>query len=390
MGSESTNVKSFYKDQNIYKEGQAGTTAFLIQKGSVNLFKTQGNKREKFAHLGKGEIFGEMGALAGLPRTETAEAAEYCDVVVISKQLISNLLGQSPKTVKHLVSLLVKKVQAADRRAASGGGTHKNSFLSICRLLEIAYRNHLQTPPQEARKDPNHSLGLKRSDFTKVCKEVLLVTQLDIDLVLEKLGNLNILSIDNRKLDKAFAERFIKISDTANFLQVATNLQKELNDAGLDETELEYIDLFDFAEAVGTNPEIIYKKIAQGELPESLFFFDGKNIRQWAKTKGKEFFQKVTRKKKNIEELEDVNDIVFVDKATLQEAFSSLGYYKIGILLSVAGEEAKNKIVGALSKKIASIVQEEAKGREHVDETEAEDIQDELISMIKTIKGVPA
>jgi flagellar motor switch protein FliG len=103
---------------------------------------------------------------------------------------------------------------------------------------------------------------------------------------------------------------------------------------------------------------------------------------------GTEFFQKVTRRRKRVEDLEDVDDVIFVDKSTLQDVLGSMGYYKIGILLALAGEEARAKLLSTLSKKIAAIVQEEAKTRESIDETEADDVQDELITMIKAAKGV--
>jgi CRP-like cAMP-binding protein len=387
MGSEATNVKSFYKGQCIYKEGQAGSTAYLVQKGAVNLYRVRGNTKQLIVRLGKGEIFGEMGALAGAPRTESAEAAEYCDIMVLSKQLITNLLAQSPKTVRHLVQLLLRKVQAAER-AAAGTKDHKNTFLSICRLLDMASTSHVRLPPAEARKDKTHELGLKRSEFSRACKDVLLVTQVEIDTVLEKLASLKIITLETRKMDKAFSEKFIAIADRNNFLEVAANLQKELRESGQDQCELEYIDIFDFAEAVEADPQIVYKKISQGEVPESLFFFSSQHTLDWARKMGTEFFQKVTRRRKRVEDLEDVDDVIFVDKSTLQDVLGSMGYYKIGILLALAGEEARAKLLSTLSKKIAAIVQEEAKTRESIDETEADDVQDELITMIKAAKGV--
>ena len=77
MTSDISNVKSFNKGQAIYREGQPASTAYLIKKGSVNIFKTQNNKKRVLKRLKAGEIFGEMGALAGAPRTTGAEAAEY-------------------------------------------------------------------------------------------------------------------------------------------------------------------------------------------------------------------------------------------------------------------------------------------------------------------------
>ena len=87
------------------------------------------------------------------------------------------------------------------------------------------------------------------------------------------------------------------------------------------------------------------------------------------------------------EVITDVNDIVHVDNSTLKEVFAKLGYYKLGVLLSVAEEEARQKILGNLAKKIATIVQDEAQQRGPADPAEAEDVSDELIEMIKATKG---
>ena len=99
MASKSTqNVKSFYKGQAIYKEGQKGTVAYMIQKGSVNIYRTVNGRKTIVDRLGKGEIFGEMGALSGQPRANSAEAAEYCDLMVLTEQIIQTLLARCPKT----------------------------------------------------------------------------------------------------------------------------------------------------------------------------------------------------------------------------------------------------------------------------------------------------
>lgn len=217
---------------------------------------------------------------------------------------------------------------------------------------------------------------------------MLLVSQMEIDRILEQLAKLKIVEMSSRQMDKAFAEKFIKLTDPKTFLQVSANLNRELKDREPDACELEYFDIFDFSKEVGSTPEILYKKISQSEIPETLFFFNQKHALEWAQTKEPDFFKTVKRRKKKIEDLEDVNDIIYVDKATLKEVLAKLGYYKIGVLISVAGEEARARILGVLAKKIAKIVEEEAANRPQVDEGEAWDVQDELIGMIKGSKGV--
>lgn len=380
------NVKSFYKGQNIYKEGQKGTVAYMIKKGSVTLYRTVDGRKTVVDRLGRGEIFGEMGALSGQPRANSAEAAEYCDLMVLTEQIIQTLLARCPKTIQHLTKILIKRLRKA--ASAQGQKAHKNSFLSICRILEMAYTCHTNMKPTQIKKTVGHKQGIAVTDFSKQVKNILLVSQLEIDNTIDQLAALNIITITKHGSGKAFAERYVALNDPENFFHVAQNLHKELAKTGALEAELEYIDIYDLADEIEAKTEVLYKKMANMEIPESLFFFHKNSTLTWAGEQEEDFFKRVKRKKKKIQDLEDVNDIIFVDNATCKEVFAKLGYYKLGVLLSVAEEEAKKKILGNLAKKIATIVQEEADNRGPADPAEAEDVSDELIEMVKASKGV--
>lgn len=380
------NIKSYYKDQPIYKEGQKGTVAYMVQKGSVNIYRTVNGKKIMVERLGKGEIFGEMSVLSGTERTDSAEAAEYCDLMVLTEQVIQTLLSRCPKTIQHLTKLLIKRLRKACD--VNPQKTHKNSFLSICRVLEMAYRCHASMKPAEAKRIQGYKQGIAITEFSKQVKNILLVSQLEIDNSLEQLAALKIITLTTQGSGKAFAERYIAVNDLETFFQVASNLHRELSKTSALEPELEYIDIHDFAEEVDAQTEILYKKMANKEVPETLFFFHRNSAMAWADDQEEDFFKRVKRKKKKIKDLEDVNDIIFVDNTTCKEVFAKLGYYKLGVLLSVAEEESKNKILGNLAKKIAKIVQDEAEQRGPADPAEAEDVSDELIEMIKAAKGV--
>lgn len=380
------NIKSYYKDQSIYKEGQKGTVAYMIKKGSVNIYRTVNGKKIMIDRLNKGEIFGEMGALSGSPRANSAEAAEYCDLMILTEQVIQTLLSRCPKTIQHLTKLLIRRLRKAND--ATPQRTHKNSFLSICRVLEMAYKCHTSLNPAETKRMPNYKQGIAASDFSKQVKNILLVSQLEIDNTLDQLAGLKIIGLTTHGSGKAFADRYIQVTDMETFFQVASNLHKELSKTSALEPELEYIDIHDLAKEVDAQTDVLYKKMANMEVPETLFFFNRKSTLAWAEDQEEDFFKRVKRKKKKIQDLEDVNDIVFVDNATCKQVFSKLGYYKLGVLLSVAEEEAKKKILGNLAKKIAKIVQDETEERGPADPTEAEDISDELIELVKAAKGV--
>ncbi|WP_027720568.1 cyclic nucleotide-binding domain-containing protein [Maridesulfovibrio zosterae] len=384
MGASSPNVKSFYRGQEIFKEGQESSVAYMIKKGAVNIFKIQNNEKIILAKLGEGEIFGEMGIIAKGDRSANAEAAEYCDLVVLTDQIILKLLDQCPRTIQYMTRLLVKRLARTGEMISPKG--HMNNFTSICRILDLAYQTHTCMPKDLARKERNHDLGLEYSKFCKTVRGIILVSQSEIDIVINKLKSLKIIEVSDLRTGKAFPDRFIQIADPVNFVEVTTNLFKELQQTAYSSvSELQIVDIYEIADMLGSDPKVLYKKIGQEDFPETMFMFDRNKVSAWASEKEPDYFSKVTKKKKEISELEDIEDIVYVDNATLKEVFTRLGYHKLGLLMSVAEEDARKKILSNLAKKIAKVVQDEV--REHVDESDAEDAVNELFQMVREIKG---
>ncbi|WP_320171600.1 cyclic nucleotide-binding domain-containing protein [Maridesulfovibrio sp.] len=384
MGSSSPNIKSFYKGQEIFKEGQESSVAYMIKKGAVNIFKILNNEKIVLARLGEGEIFGEMGIISKGSRSANAEAAEYCDLVILTDQIILKLLDQCPRTIQYMTRLLVKRLARTGEMISPKG--HRNNFTSICHILDMAYRTHMSMDREQARKERNHDLGLDYSKLCKKIRDIILVTQADIDSVINKLKGLKMIDVIDLRTGKAFPDRFIQIADPANFIEISTNLFKELQQTSFSTTsELQIVDIYEIAEMLESDPKIIYKKIGMEDFPETMFMFDRKKVGEWASEKEPDYFSKVKKKKKDISELEDIDDIVFVDNATLKEVFTRLGYHKLGLLMSIAGEEARKKMLSNLAKKIAQVVQDEVS--EHVDEADAEDAVNELFDMVREIKG---
>jgi CRP-like cAMP-binding protein len=95
LGPKFGTVKEYYKNQTIFKEGQVGNVGYLIRTGEVIIYKTIDNERKVLNKLGPGEVFGEMGIVTQSPRTASAEASEYCDLVVIDKATMHKMLRKA-------------------------------------------------------------------------------------------------------------------------------------------------------------------------------------------------------------------------------------------------------------------------------------------------------
>ncbi|TAN45203.1 MAG: cyclic nucleotide-binding domain-containing protein [Nitrospirae bacterium] len=371
------NIKTFYKGQLICKEGQTGETAFLVKSGAVTIYKTVNNNQVTLAHIKPGQVFGEMGVLSGEPRNASAVADDFCEIIIIDKDVLEQHLRESPKIIQAITKSAIDRLHKTNKKISEQPAG--NVFMSVCSIIEFMYLSN---------NKQGDDTGIPYHEVSQRIREILSIPQLEIDTIIKKLTSINILDVLEKKIGSEVVKS-LKMPDSKTFLKKAKQFYDEYRDTlQYAAQEREFIDIHEFADIVNTTPELIYKKIGTGEIPDNIFFIHKRAAVDWSREVGEGFFKKVKRRSLNIEDLSEVDDIVYVDGNTLQEAFSRLGHYKMGILAFIAGEEAKAKIYANLSSKIAGVVKEQVSARQEVDEIEAGDIEKELILLIKSLKGV--
>lgn len=388
--------KTVHKGQIIFKEGQKSTVAYMLKKGRVSMYRVLGNKKVVLASIAPGQVFGEEGLLASeADRLANAEAEEPCELIVLDRDTFQSMMLKSPGPVQRLTRYLIDQVRTVNAKVAEG--VTGNTFLSVCGVLELMAKAALSEAKQHAG-----STGVSYAELSRVCKEILLVTQLEIDDAVERLRKVQVIEVTDvrtpvmkadalgrkRKTTDFLRDRVVDVPDLSKLMAVARSLSAEMGRPAPFTDCLEFIDIYDLAAMAETSPEMLYKKMSYNEVPEQYILFHRPTVRAWVKEMGPEFFQRVKRKRVKIEDLETVDDVVFVDGPTLQEAFSQLGFHKVAVLASVAGEEARERIFSNLSKKMAGVVREQAQALENLDEMEIADAEDELLETIKSIKGL--
>lgn len=384
-------VKTFHKGALLFREGQASDVAYIIKKGRVAIYRVVNNKRVGLGERGPGEMVGEMGAIAAETRKSFAEALEYTEALVCDQNLLRTMLLKSPRPVQLLTGYLAGRVKALANQITDRPSG--NVFWSICRLTALCW--------QAAGRGETRELSY--AELSRTLKDILLVSQLEIDAVFERLRKLHLVTLTDikgsfprtdpllgrKKPGPTFVrDRILRLPDADTFLTVARNVAKEDRDKADFGVDLEFCDLGDFARAAETSPDILYKKIGYREIPEELFFFHKANMQAFIERMGRDFFRQARRPHLTAADLERLDDIASVDNVSLQEAFSELGFHKVAVAVAVAGEAAREKILKNLSKKIAAVVREEAAALGEPDPDEAADVEKELLDRIKAIKGL--
>ena len=104
----------------IFREGQPGRLAYLVEDGMVELDRLVDGRRVPFLKVGPGGIFGEMAVIDGLPRTASATAIAHTKAVVVSGRVFQAKLNAADPFVRALVRLFVANLRASPPDGALG------------------------------------------------------------------------------------------------------------------------------------------------------------------------------------------------------------------------------------------------------------------------------
>ncbi len=96
----------------IFREGQEGNSAYIVQSGSVEIFKTVDGKDVLLGRIGKGGIFGEMALIDDNPRMASARAAEASVCIIISRNMFEHKLSKTDPFIRGLLKILAGQIRS--------------------------------------------------------------------------------------------------------------------------------------------------------------------------------------------------------------------------------------------------------------------------------------
>ena len=96
----------------VFSEGEVGTEMYVIQSGTVEVFKKTTRGDEKFlATLEKGDFFGEMSILEDVPRTATARAKTDCELLKINQSTFDEMLRHNGEIAVRMLRKLSRRLR---------------------------------------------------------------------------------------------------------------------------------------------------------------------------------------------------------------------------------------------------------------------------------------
>lgn len=102
----------------IFQEGDSGATAYVVESGTVVVYKTVGGKVIEIGEVEQGGIFGEMALIDDHPRMASAMARQETACVIIGKDRLFQQMEKAPRGVRVIVNALLGNIRAMGKELA--------------------------------------------------------------------------------------------------------------------------------------------------------------------------------------------------------------------------------------------------------------------------------
>ncbi|MEO8668432.1 MAG: cyclic nucleotide-binding domain-containing protein [Bauldia sp.] len=116
-------IVTFRKGAEMMTEGEFGSSMFAIVAGTVAVTVADRRGAEHdVAHLGEGEIVGEMSLLTGARRSATVVVSDEVVALEITKVALEQVLARAPDLIDRFGAILARRQAELDRVAKAHSG----------------------------------------------------------------------------------------------------------------------------------------------------------------------------------------------------------------------------------------------------------------------------
>lgn len=101
----------FRANEIIFREGDVGDCAYLIEKGSVLIFLNKDGTEYPLKVLGKGEVFGEMSLIDNSLRSASCRTLDQTQLIVVTREQLLDRIQTADPVVRLLMRALLSRLR---------------------------------------------------------------------------------------------------------------------------------------------------------------------------------------------------------------------------------------------------------------------------------------
>lgn len=140
-------IVPFKRGEIVFRENEPGAEMYIIQSGQVEVYREIGGARRFARTLEKGDFFGEMSLLEGIPRTATAEVLEDAELIIINGSTFDQM-------IKSNIEIAVRMLRKLSMRLRETTNQLEGALLNLGQKMppeqeipEPVAMEHQENPP---------------------------------------------------------------------------------------------------------------------------------------------------------------------------------------------------------------------------------------------------
>ena len=113
-------------DRKLYREDDEADSAYVVIKGTISLFREQGDQRIPVGTAEAGAMLGELALIADTRRLTSAAAATDAEILRLNRKMFHRILEEYPELAITLRQRIVEDLQALVRRIEAVASRFEN------------------------------------------------------------------------------------------------------------------------------------------------------------------------------------------------------------------------------------------------------------------------
>jgi CRP-like cAMP-binding protein len=97
----------------IFKQGDKADAAYVLESGTVQIFKMINGRRIVLGHVENWGLFGEMGLIDDSPRMASAYVTEDATCTILSKEAFGRMMDSAPDGMLMVIESLTRTLRAS-------------------------------------------------------------------------------------------------------------------------------------------------------------------------------------------------------------------------------------------------------------------------------------
>lgn len=134
-------IRNLVNGEYLFHQNDTTHELYIIKKGSVRIFKTNGNIEIDLDFVGPGAVIGEIAIIDGGVRSASGVATEETEVIVISASEFNTVFSKMPDWFKKIALILVQRLREVDTKIDQSDEIDKSNHAAALISL-IAATDH--------------------------------------------------------------------------------------------------------------------------------------------------------------------------------------------------------------------------------------------------------